>query len=56
MFLPLHIFFLTTMNLNQTIPNDDDAERGLIGACLAGKFDDVRAAGVGAEHFFNLKL
>ena len=54
--LLLQILLLTTTMLNQTIPpNDRDAERGLIGACLAGKFDDVRAAGVGAEHFFCIR-
>ncbi len=50
--LLLTIFFMTT---TQTIPNDRDAEMGLIGACLAGKFDDARAAGVGEEHFFDLR-
>jgi replicative DNA helicase len=44
------------MNTTTTrIPNDRDAEYGLIGACIAGKFDDIRAAGVNEEHFFDIR-
>lgn len=42
-------------NNQTTVPQDRDAERGLIGACLDGKFDDVRASGVGEAHFFDQK-
>ena len=52
--LPIFLL-LTPMKIEQTIPNDRDAELGLIGACLDGKFDDIRAAGVGEDHFFDLK-
>ena len=54
-FLLPFFLLLTPMKIQQTIPNDRDAELGLIGACLDGKFDDVRAAGVGEEHFFDLR-
>lgn len=42
---------LILMNLIPTIPNDRNAELGLLGAAIQGKFDDIYAAGVSDDFF-----
>lgn len=46
---------IITMKPIQKIPNDRDAELGLIGAAIQGKFDDIRSAGVDETFFHDLK-
>tara|TARA_R100001463_G_scaffold38_1_gene140 strand:+ start:1642 stop:3036 length:1395 start_codon:yes stop_codon:yes gene_type:complete len=46
---------IITMKPITKIPNDRDAEMGLIGAAIQGKFDDIHAAGVDDNFFHDLK-
>ena len=46
---------ILSMKISQKIPNDRDAELGLIGAAIQSKFDDIRSAGVNEDFFHDLK-
>jgi replicative DNA helicase len=54
----MNLLLITTiilsMKITQKIPNDRDAELGLIGAAIQSKFDDIRSAGINEDFFHDL--